>query len=170
MRIPIIFTATLLLFSFIALAQEKPESYKISNGIEFHPGDSITLGAGSNPDGSFNFIYQAVPILPFLDINLQESRKNMKIDGSAAGWIGTISSIKKTGGKTFFLINFGAPANYIVEVDSAVKECELAACRKEGFLSQEEFEKLILISQSYQDGTINLEKFHKLRGEMMEEK
>jgi hypothetical protein len=166
MRGQIIFIAFLLL-SFSTMAQDKLESYKSLNGFVFQPGDSITMGAGSNPDGSFNFIYQAVPVLPFLDINLQESRKNMKIDGSAAGWIGTITSIKKVGSKVLFLINFGAPANYIVEVDPAVKECELAACKKDGFLSQEEFEKLILISQSYQDGTIDLEKFHKLRGEMM---
>jgi len=161
---------TFLLLPFAAIAQDKLELYTTPNGFVFQPGDSITLGAGSNPDGSFNFIYQAIPVLPFLDINLQESRKNMKIDGTAAGWIGTITSIKKAGTRVLFLINFGAPANYIVDVDSALKECELAACKKEGFLSQEEFEKLILISQSYQDGTINLEKFHQLRAEMMGEK
>ncbi|MBK7970680.1 MAG: hypothetical protein IPK08_18120 [Bacteroidetes bacterium] len=56
---------------------------------------------------------------------------------------------------------------YLIEIENAIQSCELAFCRPDGYLTQQEFEKLILINDAVTEGRISPEKRIELRNELL---
>lgn len=113
--------ATLLLLPFLSKAQTE---YKASNGITYHIGDTIRLGRGTKPDGSFLYLEdhgiipnpRSVRNLPKEFANVGAVIKNMRKM--------TINGVDKY----MFSVNPGGPIRYQVFIDDAIAACEVKPC------------------------------------------
>lgn len=170
-RVIILFVLSLL--SVCASAQ-KLESYTTSNNLLIKPGDTLVLGVGSAPDGYFNYIYSGLAATIFAAM-AEEYDQDLRLPDFFQGApvvvkrIRSAKNSRKDQGKPTVYLYFDTDGwgSFMVDVEEAIKVCEIAWCRPEGFLSQQEFEKLILLYRSVKDGTITVDKFEELRNEMI---
>lgn len=159
----------LLFFSLsvcTSVAQKK-SSVTASNGYFIEEGDTLMLGVGSAPDGRFNFIYAAAAnslIGSFVDEDEYDFRLPEFFQGAPV----VIYKIKVKNNVTLLYFETESWGDQIIELEKAIEFCELAYCRPEGFLNQEEFEKLILLYRAVLNEEITEERFWELRTEMLE--
>jgi hypothetical protein len=96
----------------------------LPNGAKFWLGEKITLGTGSNPDRTFNFIY--IPEVLHLI-------KKHSLGADFAGRIATIKKFQKDGaykgGYAFniLVVDFGDPRRYWCDVQGAVASNEIVS-------------------------------------------
>jgi hypothetical protein len=119
----------LFLAPLIASAQKLKE-YKASNGITYHPGDTIKVGLGSMPDGSFKYmqINQLLPGPPDpRRSNSMTARKDMSGSGYA---IKKIQNVRQMGGgeKTVITIKTGGLPTCDIWIEEAIASCEVTPC------------------------------------------
>lgn len=156
----------LLLSVSISGYSQKAEIYTASNGMVFSVGDTVTLGVGADPDGKFRFIYSGITRTIFASIR-GEDDYDSRVPEYFNGMQVKIRKIKIYDKQALFTFDTDSWAGYVVEIENAISECELAYCRPNGFLTQQEYEKLILLYQAVQNDKITIEKFSKLRNELI---
>ena len=145
---------------------QKDETYTASNGMVFSVGDTVTLGVGADPDGKFRYIYSGITRTLFAAFG-GESDYDSRLPAYFNGQKVKIRKIKASDKQAVFTFDTEKWAGYVVEIENAISECELAYCRPNGFLSQQEYEKLVLLYQAATNGDITIEKFGKLRDELI---
>ncbi|PWT73520.1 MAG: hypothetical protein C5B59_13255 [Bacteroidetes bacterium] len=126
------FLIVLLLVPLISFAQNKKE-YKASNGITYHPGDTIKLGTGSAPNGSFRFIQDG----GWKDVEAYDPNRStgqFNVDKNSAQTnvvIKKISALTGNGAtKVIFTVKGeNTPTSYLF-IEEAVQSCEIADCNK----------------------------------------
>lgn len=166
MKFPVLLSATLiLLFSFEANAQKLKE-YTTSNGLLIQPGDTVVLGVGSSPDGYFYHIYSVIAETIFASL-ADETETDFRLPEFFNGAPVVIKKIKDRKGVVSALFDTDGWGAFMIDIEDAIRSCEIAWCRPDGFLSQEEYEKLVLLYRSVLDETITVEKFNALRSEML---
>jgi len=151
-----------------AEAQESLDRYTSSNGLVVNDNDSITIGVGSLPDGSYLHIYMSSLLSPLSANNIEYCRTNFKLQPGQEGATVVVRKIKQADGKVYFFVPLGGSTSFIIEVEDAIASCELAYCRPEGYLNQQEFEKLILMNGAFKKGNLPEERFYELRNEFLE--
>jgi hypothetical protein len=125
----ILFT-TLLLIPFLTKAQglfggTTVTEYKASNGVTYHVGDTVKLGRGTKPDGSFLYL-EDHGIIP----NPRSTRTLPKEFANASATLKSIRKIKVNGiDKYMFSVNPGGPMRYTVFIDDAIEACEIKPCK-----------------------------------------
>jgi len=155
----------LLLFMKVSVAQKIPE-YTASNGILYLEGDTITLGVGSSCGGAFNFVYSGVATTILMSLSEMEDY-DPRLPAGSEGIKVVIRKIKISGEKTILTFVDDELGGYVIDIEAAIKSCEVAFCQPNDFLSQQQFEKLILLNQACWNQEISVEKFDELRGEMI---
>jgi hypothetical protein len=155
----------LLLFCSFTSAGQKKETYTAKNGFTFTVGDTITLGVGSDPDGAFQYIYSGLAKTIFATLS-EEEGYDPRLPEYYAGAKLVSHKIKVQDSETILVVRTEEYGNYNVAVEKAISSCEIAYCRPGGYLSQEEFEKLVLIYRAFLAGEISEERFHILRDEL----
>lgn len=153
-------------FSSTNTIAQKVNNVVSSNGYSYGVGDTITLGVGSSPDGNFNYIYTsiattalgALAIDPEYDIRLPEFFHGATV---------VIEKIRIRDADTLLFFDTDGWGGFAIDLEKAIQVCEVSFCRDNGFLTQEEFEKLILLYRAVLDSTISAQKFHELRREML---
>ncbi len=99
--------------------------YKASNGITYHLGDTVRLGRGTKPDGSFLYL-EDHGIIP----NPRSTRTLPKEFANAAAVVKSIRKMKVNGiDKYMFSVNPGGPLRYTVFIDDAIEACEVKPCK-----------------------------------------
>lgn len=161
-----LFVSLIFAFSVSASAQ-KLSSYTTSNGLVINPGDTLVLGVGSAPDGFFNYIYSGVAMTIFSSLS-EENEVDFRLPDYFNGAPVEIARIRKREEQTLVYFNTDGWGTFIIDIEEAIKVCEVAWCRPEGYLSQEEYEKLVLLYRAVKDGSITVERFEQLRREMLE--
>ena len=161
-----LFVSLLFTFSFPASAQ-KLESYTTSNGLLIKPGDTLVLGVGSAPDGFFNYIYSGVAMTIFSSL-ADENEVDFRLPDYFNGAPVEITRIRKKDDLILLYFNTDGWGTFIIDIEEAIKVCEAAWCRPEGYLSQQEYEKLVLLYRAVKDGSLTVERFEQLRREMLE--
>lgn len=154
-----------LLFSATCSAQ-KLDSYTTKAGWEIKPGDTLSLGVGSLPDGRYDFIYSGLAVTIFETLAAEEGFDPALQPGSEGALV-VVSKIRKKGDQVMAYFIIEEMGGYLIEIENAIQSCELAFCRPEGYLTQQEFEKLILINDAAADGRITPEKRIELRKELL---
>jgi len=110
------------------------ESYTASNGITYQKGDTITLGIGSAPNGTFNYLQMGG-----LGNSLAIMAGDMSSINSNAGrhYSGTIVVLKriftgtgKAAKKVAFVVGGGNITNYYLMIEEAIATCEIRDCKK----------------------------------------
>lgn len=155
----------ILLFLDASVAQKVPE-YTASNGITYVEGDTVTIGVGSSCEGAFNYIYSGVAttiLMSLSEMDGYDARLPAGFEGSKV----VIRKIKKTGEKTILTFVDNELGGYVIDIEEAIKSCEIAFCQPNDFLTQQQFEKLILLYQACLNQEISPERFTQLRIEML---
>ena len=119
----------LFLLPCIAFAQKLKE-YKASNGITYHPGDTIRVGLGSMPDGNFKYI-QINQLLPGPPDPRRSNSMNARKDMSGSGYvIKKIQNVRQMAGgdKTVITIRTGGLPTCDIWIDEAILSCEVTPC------------------------------------------
>jgi hypothetical protein len=127
-----ILTAFLLLAPFIASAQKLKE-YKASNGVTYHPGDTIKLGLGSMPDGNFKYI-QINQLLPGPPDPRRSNSFSARKDMTGNGYvIKKIQSVKQMAGgeKAVITIKTGGLPTCDIWIEEAIAACEITPCNNQ---------------------------------------
>jgi hypothetical protein len=125
-----ILLATLLLIPFLTKAQglfggSSVTEYKASNGVTYHVGDTVRLGRGTKPDGSFLYL-EDHGLIP----NPRSTRTLPKEFANASATVKSIRKMKINGvDKYMFSVNPGGPMRYTVFIDDAIEACEIKPCK-----------------------------------------
>jgi hypothetical protein len=125
----------LLLFvtASIQCYAQKITSYKAVNGLTYNIGDTVKLGRGSAPNGSFNYM-QMGGFGAFLAHKQQRSDQT-NIDKTFAN-TGTVirkmklSQINGTQ-KVTFVVDGSGPINFNLAIDDAIQSCEVIPCKNQ---------------------------------------
>ena len=98
--------------------------YKASNGITYHIGDTVCLGRGTKPDGSFLYL-EDHGIIP----NPRSVRNLPKEFANVGAVIKSMRKMTINGvDKYMFSINPGGPIRYQVFIEDAIAACEVKPC------------------------------------------
>ena len=108
--------------------KEKLSEFTASNGITYKIGDEVKLGRGSDTNGKFVYVNiggWAVSTNP----------ENNRLGAANSGLIVTIKKIHKYNYKrykgVYFTVGGGNITNYTLDIESAIKTCEVEHCTKE---------------------------------------
>ena len=148
-----------------AIAQKK-NTYTASNGMVYSVGDTIVLGVGSAPDGFFNTIYSGMAFTIFASL-ADETDYDFRLPDYFHGAPVVIRKIKMRDNEMLFLFDTDGWGGYVIEIEQAIANCEVSWCRPNGFLTQEEFEKLILLYRAVLNDELPSERFEVLRRELL---
>lgn len=101
------------------------KEYKASNGVTYHVGDTLRLGRGTKPDGSFLYL-EDHGIIP----NPRSVRNLPKEFANVGAIIKSIRKMTVNGiDKYMFSVNPGGPMRYTVFIDDAIEACEVKPCK-----------------------------------------
>jgi hypothetical protein len=150
----------------IASSAQKSSSYLATNGINYAVGDTLVLGVGSAADGFFNHIYSGVALSIFGSL-AEENEYDVRLPEYFQGAPVVIKKIKQREKDVLFLFNTDGWGSYVIDVEQAINTCEISYCRPNGFLTQEEFEKLILLYRAVLNQEITTLRFEELRKELI---
>jgi hypothetical protein len=163
-----LFAYALFVLAFQTTAQESLERYTASNGLVITEDDSITIGVGSAPDGSYRHIFMSSVISPLKESYIEELRHTFALQPGQEGATVLIKKIKKANGRVYLFVPLGGSTPFIIELEEAITNCEIAYCRPDGYLNQQEFEKLMLMNEAFKSGSLTQERFYGLRKEFLE--
>lgn len=127
-----ILIALLVLAPFIASAQKLKE-YKASNGITYHPGDTIRVGLGSMPDGNFKYM-QINQLIPGPPDPRRNNGMTARKDMSGSGYvIKKIQNVRQMagGGKAVITIRTGGLPTCDIWIEEAIAVCEVTPCNNQ---------------------------------------
>jgi hypothetical protein len=162
----LLFTTILCLSLTYTTYSQKAETYTASNGMIYTVGDTITLGVGSEPDGKFRHIYSGMARTIFATL-AEEADYDVRLPEFFQGAPVVIRKIKANDKETLFVFDTDGWGGFVIDIEKATSVCEVAYCRPQGFLTQQEFEKLVRMYQAVLNGDITPEKFEALRTELV---
>lgn len=123
----------LLLLAPLAAFSQKLKEYHASNGITYHPGDTIKVGLGSMPDGNFKYI-QINQLLPGPPDPRRSNSLSARKDMSGSGYlIKKIQKVKQVaaGEKTVITIRTGGLPTCDIWIEEAIAACEVTPCNNQ---------------------------------------
>ncbi|MBL0340741.1 MAG: hypothetical protein IPP71_07380 [Bacteroidetes bacterium] len=145
---------------------QKLNEYTAANKITYMIGDTLTLGVGSSCDGFFTSINSSIGTTLLMNIAVEQDY-DPRLPSGFEGSMVQILKIRKQDNKILFTFSTEDLGNFVVDIEAAIKTCEVAYCQTEGFLTQQQFEKLVLLYHACSSGTITSNKFDELRFEMI---
>lgn len=114
---------TIALLPLLCKAQNLKE-YTASNGKIYHVGDTLKIGFGSMPNGSFKYINPG-------GWAASSEPMNKSISGMGA-IIKKIHSYNAHGfRKVYFAVGLGGITNYNLYIEEAIASCEVADCKSQ---------------------------------------
>ena len=127
----IVLIACLAFITLCAKAQKITE-YKALNGIIYHIGDTVKLGRGSSPSGTFMYL-QMGGWGAALSYSSNSGPNQLNIGRGYANTAVIVKKIKtyKIKGivKYYFTVGGGNITNYILTIDDAIQACEVVPCQ-----------------------------------------
>lgn len=145
----------LLMTAKICFAQNE---YKASNGVTYHVKDTVKLGRGSNPNGSFNYLQ-----LGGWSAALSGGYSN--IGKGYANTAVVIKSIKKNKVKgveaIYFVVGGGNISNYMLQIEAAIQTCEVIPCASNDtpVAAEDNLDKLKKLKALLDAGAINQDEY-----------
>lgn len=154
------------LFFLNGAVAQKLNEYKASNGITYLIGDTVTLGVGSACDGFFSNIYSSVALTRLMAF-VEEQGYDPRLPSDYEGSKVVVLKIRLVDEKIYLTFTSDDLGNFVIDIEAAIKSCEVAYCQPDGFLSQQQFEKLVLLYQACLNQKVSTERFQQLRKEML---
>jgi len=161
----------IFIFPVYALAQHKIDEYKASNGVIYHPGDTVKLGMGSAPDGSFRYLtfggwYElASPPGNNSNNNVGRGYANTNVI------IKKIVTMKWKGTQiTKFVVGGGNITNYNLQIEEAIQTCEIKDCIKNQAVQPAApslADELAKLNKLYKDSVITKEEYDSAKKKLL---
>jgi len=125
-----ILIALIALLAITAKAQ-KIKEYQASNGVTYHLKDTVHLGRGSAPNGTFLYLQLGGwAAIAGYDSNAGPNQNNI-----GRGYANTAVIVKKINEtkikgvkKTYFTVGGGNITNYLLYIEDAIQTCEVIPC------------------------------------------
>lgn len=151
---------------------EKLEEFTASNGITYKIGDEVKLGRGSDTNGKFVYVNIGGWAI---STNPEENR----LGAANAGLLVTIKKINKYNHKrykgVYFTVGGGNITNYTLDIENAIKTCEVENCTKEvqkvevvGNTS-DKYDQLKKIKKLLDDGVLTQEEYDAEKKKILEQ-
>lgn len=160
---------------------EKLDEYVASNGITYKVGDEIKLGRGSDTNGRFVYINIAGwGAMAGATNNANYNADQNRLGSANSGLIVTVKKIKKYNYKrykgVYFTIGGGNITNYSLDIENAIKTCEVENCTKEvqkveivGNTS-DKYDQLAKLKKLLDDGVLTQAEFDAEKKKILEQK
>jgi hypothetical protein len=161
----------LLLTLFLSLKCFAQKKYTASNGITYHVKDTVKLGLGSGPNGSFNYLQLA-------GWSAVISGEYSNIGKGYANTAVVIKSIKKSKLKgvvvTYFIVGGGNISNYMLQIEPAIQTCEVIPCpntKVEVINSQsnDKFDQLKKLKSLLDSGAITQDEYNQQKKKLLDQ-
>lgn len=128
-----IYIVIMLLALFISNVQAKKlKLYKATNGITYHAGDTLLLGQGSMPNGSFKYLQQAGLAASMMhDSEKGDDQFNMgrEYSGRAVIIKGIYSETYNGVSQVTFIVKGQEISGLQLYIEDAIISCEIKACK-----------------------------------------
>ncbi|MBW4888465.1 SHOCT domain-containing protein [Mucilaginibacter sp. HMF5004] len=156
----------LLLLPLASFAQilglgKKLTEYKASNGITYRIGDTVRLGQGSAPNGTFRYVQYAGWMTFMSTATKGADSHNLERNGSGYNTvIKKIHSSKANGAeKVVFAVGMGGANNFDLWIEDCIASCEIAACKANAAATTaaeggDKFDQLKKLKALYDGGAI----------------
>ncbi len=129
------------------------KEYKASNGITYHVKDTVKLGRGSNPNGSFNYLqlggWSAVISGGYSNIGKGYANTGVTIKSIKTGKMKGIEV-------TYFIVGGGNISNYMLQIEQAIQTCEVIPCTAQNNTNivPDKFDQLKKLKALFDSGAI----------------
>lgn len=162
-----------LLFVAMATFSIGQDTYKASNGITYHIGDTILLGRGSAQNGDFLYLQMG----GWAAIAGHDQSKGSDQNNISKAYSGTAVTLKKIKtykikgvAKVYFTVGGGNITNYSLIIEDAIESCEVKDCnKKEGAKADDKYAKLAKIKELLDSGVLTQEEFDKEKAKILSE-
>jgi hypothetical protein len=150
--------ALLLCMTITVYAQKRLEEYTASNGVTYKVGDQIKMGLGSDPSGKYNYL-----TVGGWGVSLDREENKLP---SIPGLVVTIKKIKEYDTRAYkgvsFTVGGGNITNYVLDIEGAIRACELEECDKNSgtnTTSSDKYDKLKKLKTLYDEGVLSEEEY-----------
>lgn len=152
---------------------EKLSEYTASNGVTYKIGDEVKLGRGSDTNGKFVYVNIGGWAV---SLNPEENR----LPAGSSGLIVTIKKINKYDYKrykgVYFIVGGGNITNYTIDIENAIKTCEVENCIKEVQKAEvtgnqpDKYDQLAKLKKLLDDGILTQEEYDAEKKKILEKK
>lgn len=169
-KITLLIIAMLTLNSIQAQKKvEKLEEYTASNGITYKVGDEFKLGQGSDTNGKFVYVNIGGWAM---STNAEENR----LGAANTDLIVTLKKIKKYNKKRFkgvyFTVGGGNITNYTIDIENAIKSCEIEICKNENNVAvskPDKYDQLAKLKKLLDNEVLTQEEYDTEKKEILEQ-
>ncbi|HZY40357.1 MAG TPA: SHOCT domain-containing protein [Mucilaginibacter sp.] len=171
MRINRILIVAAIFITFKAAAQDqiiaKGDTLVLPSGSKFWLGEQVTLGSGSSPDRTFNYIY-----LP----EMLRLVKKKPAEANYSGQIGTVKKFQRDGAYkdsysyNILVLEFSDRRRYWCDIQGAVNTNEIIDPNKKGGGAESKEARLARLQKLYDSGQITKEEYETLKNKILSEK
>ena len=152
-------------------------AYTASNGIIYRIGDTIKLGKGANPNGTFRWLQVGGWGAVLMAGNQNYNDDDRNIGKSYAGLnviLKTINRYKFKGATVvYFSVGGGNITNYSLNIEQAINDCEVLPCAKNNQNTNQIInelsvaDELLKLKKLLDDKIINQAEFDKLKEKLI---
>lgn len=148
----------------------KLKEYTASNGITYKVGDEFKLGQGSDTNGKF--VYANIGGWA-ISTNAEANR----LGAANAGLIVKVKKIKKYNYKrykgVYFTVGGGNITNYIIDIENAIKSCEIEICNDKKETSKpklNKYDNIAKLKKLLDDGALTQEEYDTEKKKILNQK
>jgi hypothetical protein len=164
-------------FAFFVNYTYSQKQYKAINGITYRVGDTVRLGLGSSPGGTFLYL-QMGGWAAVMSYDLDKGPNQLNIGRGYANTAVIVKKIKsgKISGveKYWFVVGGGNLTNYNLYIDEAIQVCEVVPCQSpDAFAGQQpaedKFDKLKKLKALLDSGAITRAEYDEQKKKLLEQ-
>ncbi len=164
-------------FVCIAFGANAQKQYKAINGITYHVGDTVRLGLGSSPGGTFLYL-QMGGWAAAMSYDADKGPNQLNIGRGYANTAVIIKKIKsgRISGveKYWFVVGGGNLTNYNLYIDEAIQVCEVVPCQSSNNFagqqpSEDKFDKLKKLKGLLDSGAITQAEYDEQKKRLLEQ-
>jgi len=148
---------------------EKLKEFTASNGITYKVGDEFKLGQGSDTNGKFVYVNIG-------GWGMSTNAETNRLGAANAGLIVTVKKIKKYNYKrykgVYFTVGGGNITNYVIDIENAIKSCEIEICNDEKTVSEskpDKYDQLAKLKKLLDDGILTQEEYDAEKKKILEQ-
>jgi hypothetical protein len=171
MRIDRILITACVLFTMKAAAQDqiiaRGDTLVLPNGSKFWMNEQVTLGSGSLPDRTFNYVY-----LP----EMLRLMKKRPADANYSGQTGTVKKFQRDGAYkdsysyNILVLEFSDRRRYWCDIQGAVSANEIIDPNKKGGGAESKEARIARLQKLFDSGQINKDEYETLKNKILNEK